>query len=67
MKRFLLFSGAEYYPCGGCNDFHSSHETFLSAMEVVQTLGFEWWHVLDIQTGLVSREGEDCSPLEERG
>lgn len=66
MKRFLLFTGHDH-PYGGCSDFHSSHETFLGAMTVVCTLdSVYWWHILDTRTGMVSREGEDCSPLEER-
>jgi|TARA_Y100000310_G_scaffold127848_3_gene127005 hypothetical protein len=34
-KKFMLFSGYHYYPCGGFEDYKGSFETILQAMENV--------------------------------
>lgn len=56
MKRYLLFSGCDYYPSGGVEDFVRSFE---SPKAIEQHLRFldekdekpEWSNVLDIVTG----------------
>jgi hypothetical protein len=35
MKRFLLFSYDDYYPCGGWNDFDGDFDTVEAAKEYV--------------------------------
>ncbi len=37
-KRYFVFSGDNYYPCGGMEDFHSSHATRLEAFQVAYRL-----------------------------
>ena len=43
MKRFLLFSGVNYYPRGGMGDFNDSFDTLEAARQRVQ-LASESWH-----------------------
>lgn len=54
MKRFLLFVGEEYYPCGGWHDFRGAFDTAEEAKRAVfeprdSANGF-WWHVVDTET-----------------
>lgn len=51
MKRYLLFSGEDYYPDGGWVDFDDSFDTPEEAMASRKQLG-DWAHVVDSQTGL---------------
>lgn len=51
MKRFILFAGDFYYPQGGMDDFVDSENTLKEAKELSE--GYEWAHVLDIETGSV--------------
>ena len=56
MKRFLLFSGDEDYPCGGIEDFvrgFSSPESIEQHLRALDKKGDkpDWSNVLDIKTG----------------
>jgi hypothetical protein len=51
MKRYLLFAGDYYYPCGGMNDFIKSFDTANDAFEHALSLKVDWCHMLDSQTG----------------
>ena len=51
MKRYLLFSGKQYYPCGGWDDFDGSFDSAAEAHNKANQLGSEWYQVVDIQTG----------------
>lgn len=37
MKRFLVFSGEDYYPAGGAEDFTSAHETRDEAIDIARS------------------------------
>lgn len=59
MKRFMLFAGENYYPCGGMEDFKGSFDTYEEAEEYVNTKnkgvqmdgwGWDWAHVYDTET-----------------
>ena len=55
MRRYLLFGGAIYYPFGGWDDFVDSYD---SVAESIAALGagdrrYDWFHVVDSQTGNV--------------
>lgn len=54
MKRFILFAGYTYYPCGGADDMRGSFDTLLEATTQAATTHCDWWHVLDTQTGEVA-------------
>jgi len=55
MKRYLLFAGDNYYPCGGWEDFIEDFDDLQKARdrgaaeEVADGLG-RWWHVVDSET-----------------
>lgn len=52
MKRFLVFAGSEYYPCGGWEDFVGDYDTVEEAM-AADTSGpgpYRWCHVVDTET-----------------
>jgi hypothetical protein len=49
MKRFLLFTGDDYYPAGGWGDFQDSYDTLIEATSA-KTTG-DWWHVIDATNG----------------
>lgn len=65
MKRYLLFSGADYYPSGGWHDFDSSFDTIAEAVDPQNTKRLyaarEWWHVVDFHTGQIV--ASDAPPL----
>lgn len=50
MKRFLLFSGDNYYPKGGWGDFKGSFDSLWDALMHPRD-GVDWWHVIDGKTG----------------
>lgn len=35
MKKYLLFLGAQYYPCGGWKDFHGEFDSIKEAVQFV--------------------------------
>ncbi len=53
MKRYLLFAGDMYYPCGGWEDFKDDFDTVEEAREGVRSLrrnpwgGPDWWDIID--------------------
>ena len=52
-KRYLLFGGDTYYPCGGMSDLSGSFDTLEAAEESAknQEHEFDWYHIYDSQTG----------------
>jgi hypothetical protein len=50
MKRYLLFTGNQYYPSGGWSDFKGSFDTVEEAL--IETRG-DWWHIVDSEIGTV--------------
>lgn len=57
MKRFLLFVGDTYYPCGGWRDFKGSFDTEDEARAHAAVLkadengyGWDWAHIVDTET-----------------
>ena len=52
LKRFLLFSGMNYYPAGGWEDFKASFDIKGDAMVSGDSFKNEdWFEIVDIQTG----------------
>lgn len=52
MKRFLLFTGAEYYPAGGMNDLDGDFKTYEEAeakvkKDIENGGNIDWGHVFD--------------------
>ena len=46
--NFLLFSGSNYYPGGGWDDFKGAFPTFEAAREQVKLDCYEWAHVVNL-------------------
>lgn len=43
MKRFMLFTYSNYYPCGGMSDFHNSFNTLEEIPDHVKnTMNIGW-------------------------
>jgi hypothetical protein len=50
MKRYMLFKGAEFYPCGGMYDFVRAFEDKDEAVsDAFYIDAYEWAHVYDIE------------------
>ena len=54
VKRFVVFSGDQYYPDGGWSDFKSSHDTL---NEALSTARGDWWHIVDLVAGKIVESG----------
>lgn len=54
MKRYLLFAGTQYYPCGGWRDLIESSDDLQELK--VRVDGWDWWHIVDTTTGRVIDE-----------
>ena len=54
MKRYLVFSGDNYYPCGGWFDFKGSFNTKEEILKFFQKNGWgDWCQVVDSTTGKI--------------
>ena len=54
MKRYALFAGEFYYPCGGWEDFVQAFDTSKEAHDYFKTNKKQcgnWYQVIDLQTG----------------
>jgi len=51
MKRYLLFSGYEYYPSGGWGDFIGDYNTVEEARNIykkkTKNSYYVWYHIID--------------------
>lgn len=61
LKRYLVFSGEDYYPAGGWEDFDASYDTLAEAHAAIKTEAFTWAHVVDRDTGHIILEFDDGS------
>lgn len=66
MKRFLVFSGDNYYPQGGFDDFRSDHDTIEEAKQAAESANGDWAQVADTQTGEYSTYTYDYRIKEKR-
>jgi hypothetical protein len=49
MKRYMLFSGNQYYPAGGMDDFRGSFDTIDEAKSYIKyDLVNDWYQLYDI-------------------
>lgn len=72
MKRFLLFSGEDYYAAGGAEDIIGAFNTEKEAKDAAGELPTgnpitdPWWHILDLETltCIDARPGSYCGGLE---
>ncbi len=62
MKRYALFCCEQYYPSGGWKDLQDSFDDVEEAAskggEWEPGVGFGAWHVVDLTTGKIVREGK---------
>jgi hypothetical protein len=61
LKRFLLFTGSQYYARGGWSDFKSSFDTFEEALKEAANTNCDWWHIVNSTT----RSVVDCGYRED--
>jgi hypothetical protein len=52
-KRYLLFAGDYYYPCGGWEDFFKSYTSIEDATNDKGHINFNWVHIVDSQSGKI--------------
>lgn len=45
MKKYLIFTGSHYYPCGGFGDYVGTEDTQEAAESVALELCHDWWQV----------------------
>lgn len=50
---YYLFAGDNYYPCGGVEDFQSSHSTLEKALRAAALSNYDWWHIADSNMQIV--------------
>ena len=55
---YLLFAGSEHYPRGGWKDFRSRHGSLVLALESAANAECDWWHIIDLDTGEIVKEGK---------
>ena len=56
MKRYALFTGDDYYPRGGWDDFKGSFDTVEDALAAPRG---EWFQVVDLTEGFLVRKGSN--------
>ena len=58
MKRYLLFTGVYYYPCGGAEDYHSCYDTIEELKIKMDQINNKnvWFNVLDTLSGKMLKE-----------
>lgn len=57
MNPYALFAYSQYYPAGGWNDYKGSFETIESALEGAANAECERWHIVDLTTGEIVKQG----------
>lgn len=54
MKRFMVFSGSNWYPGGGSNDFVGDYDTLEvaenSLIAFPELANWDWWEIWDTDT-----------------
>lgn len=54
MKQYLLFAGANYYPCGGWDDFVKDFDNLAEAKAACVKYDTksqsQWFHIIDTTT-----------------
>lgn len=53
LKRYLVFTGSNYYPVGGWDDFKGSFDNQEEAIAFAINRKDSWWQVVDLETGKV--------------
>jgi len=53
MKRYLLFTGNDYYPDGGWGDFAGDFDTIEEIKYTEKYMVEDWYQIVDTETMLV--------------
>ncbi len=52
MKRYLIFAGASYYPCGGWKDLVADSDNLETAKDyIIRFVYSDWVHIVDTKHG----------------
>lgn len=65
LNRYLVFCGQLYYPCGGWDDFVSSHKSLEEAeikRQAIHDKISDWSHIVDISDGHTFIDQEEDQP-----
>lgn len=72
MKQFWLFTGSNYYPQGGMQDFNSSYNTLEEAIasykkqkEEKDSYEFAWAHVYNSKDNTIDFDTEELNNKED--
>ena len=49
LKRYIVFSGPEYYPSGGWGDFRQSFDTLDEAKQWLDRYPADWKEIIDLE------------------
>ena len=59
MRRYLLFSGDNYYPSGGWRDYKGAFTTINDAFEFLASVSTkDWWQIVDTFDQTIVRESQ---------
>lgn len=59
MKRYAVFAGEQYYPCGGWGDYQGSYDTHDEAFAAAGAGKSDWFEVVDLTLGVeVTKQGD---------
>lgn len=58
MKRFLLFSGDEFYAGGGAFDLEGDFDDLEAAVLAAEDEDADWWHVYDLEEKRIARKSK---------
>lgn len=56
--RYILFAGETYYASGGAHDYMGQSNEEMELRNYPSLDIFDWWHILDTETGLISSRSE---------
>jgi len=56
MKRYLLFTGNDYYPEGGWGDFGGDFDTIEEIKHTEKYMVEDWYQIVDTETMLLVYE-----------
>ena len=59
IKKYLLFSYAQYYPSGGIGDLRGSYDSIEEAEEMIETdrIYIDYWDIVEHKTMKIVKSG----------
>lgn len=66
MKRYMIFGGEAYYPCGGMLDFIKDFNSLMACKYYIRNRDYDWIHIFDTKEGRIIWERKEygaCSTV----